>query len=39
MKTFGLSEGVIITYDQEENIDMNGNSIRVIPLWKVFLSQ
>lgn len=39
MKTFGLGEGVIITYDQEENIDIDGASIRVIPLWKVILSQ
>lgn len=37
MKTFNLKDGTIITYNQEEAIDTDGVSIRVIPLWKVFL--
>lgn len=33
MKTFSISEGIIITYDQEEKID---DDIQVIPFWKYF---
>jgi hypothetical protein len=36
--SFDLKEWMIITYNQEETIMINDMTIRVIPLWKVFLS-
>ncbi len=39
MGSFDLQEWVIITYDQEETIIINDVTIRIIPLWKVFLAE
>ncbi|NYZ77460.1 ATP-binding protein [Candidatus Micrarchaeota archaeon] len=37
MKEFGLQEGFIITYGQEESFSAGGKNIFVIPLWKWLL--
>jgi len=34
MKEFKLKEGTILTYEQEENLIIEGKKIRIIPLWK-----
>ncbi|MEA3558319.1 MAG: ATP-binding protein, partial [Candidatus Thermoplasmatota archaeon] len=35
---FDLDEGVIVTYDQEEEIEVDGKNINVVPAWKWLLS-
>lgn len=37
MKTFGLDEGHILTYDQEDFLEKDGKKIRLIPVWKWLL--
>ncbi|NMB79582.1 MAG: ATP-binding protein [Methanomicrobiales archaeon] len=38
MKTHGLSSGSILTYNQEERIETEGMSVRVVPAWKWLIS-
>jgi len=38
MKRFNLKEGIILTYDQEEEIIVEKRKIKVIPAWKWLLS-
>ena len=38
MNKFKLKEGLILTYDQEENIQIKDKKIKVIPVWKWLLS-
>lgn len=33
MKEFGLSEGWIITYNEQRTIDIEEGTVRVIPAW------
>lgn len=35
---FGLSTGIILTFDQSEDIKENGIKIKIIPAWQYFLS-
>jgi predicted AAA+ superfamily ATPase len=37
MKEFNLKDGLIITYDQEEILEIDGKKISVIPAWKWIL--
>jgi len=37
-KAFGLQEGTILTFDQEDQFESDGIQIKVIPVWKYFLS-
>ena len=30
----GLDEGIIITYDQEDKLEIEGKTISVVPAWK-----
>jgi len=34
MKAYGLKEGLLLTYDEEDTLRINNNTIRVIPVWK-----
>jgi predicted AAA+ superfamily ATPase len=34
MKKFKLKEGLILTYNQEDQFDIDNLVIRAIPLWK-----
>lgn len=38
MKKFKVDEGIILTYDKEEEIVFDANKIRVIPFYKYFLN-
>jgi len=38
MKVCGLEKGIIITYDQEREIEKEGKKIQVVPAWKWALS-
>ncbi len=38
MEKFNLKEGLILTFDQEENIQIKDKKIKVIPVWKWLLS-
>lgn len=37
MDYFNLSKGVIITMDQEEELEKEGKSIRVIPAYQLMI--
>lgn len=37
MEFFGLGEGLIITRDQEEQFEVGGKKVRVVPAWKWLL--
>lgn len=37
MRFFGLSNGLILTHDQENDIQKDGCSIKVLPVWKWLL--
>ena len=37
MNKFKLKNGLILTYDQEDEFDVNGKSIKVTPVWKWLL--
>lgn len=39
MEEFKLKKGIILTYDQEEEIKIENKKIRVIPAWKWMLSK
>jgi predicted AAA+ superfamily ATPase len=39
MSSFGLSEGLILTFDQDFEIQKEGKSTPVIPVWKWLLSK
>jgi len=39
MKEFKLKEGTILTYEQEENLIIEGKKIRIIPIWKWLLER
>jgi predicted AAA+ superfamily ATPase len=34
MSKHGLTEGIILTYNQEETIVQDDSSIRVLPVWR-----
>ena len=34
---FKLKEGLIITFDQEDKIEIEGKTIRLLPVWKWLL--
>lgn len=34
MTEFGLSEGYILTLEEEETIQGNGNTIHILPVWR-----
>ena len=36
MIKFDLPEGLILTYDQEDEIDMSGKNIKIKPAWRWF---
>ncbi len=38
MKKFKLKEGLILTYNQTDEFDVKGETIKVIPVWKWLLS-
>ncbi|MBI3623576.1 ATP-binding protein [Candidatus Pacearchaeota archaeon] len=38
LKKFGLQEGLILTYDQEDKFELGGKIIKVIPVWKWILT-
>ena len=38
MNTFGLSAGLVLTFDQDFEIQKDGKSIPVLPVWKWLLS-
>ena len=38
LQLYNLKRGIIITYDDEENIKQNGFEINVIPIWKWLLN-
>jgi len=37
MLDMNLSEGIIVTFDQEKTIELKGGSVRAIPVWKYLL--
>jgi len=37
MKDLNLTEGIIVTFDQEEHIELKGGMVRAIPVWKYLL--
>jgi len=37
MEKFKLTEGLILTFEQEEEIKVGGKKIKVLPIWKWFL--
>jgi hypothetical protein len=37
LNKFKLKEGLIITFDQEEEFEQEGKRIKVIPIWKWLL--
>jgi hypothetical protein len=37
MKDLKLTEGVIVTFDQEESMELKGGVVRAIPVWKYLL--
>ncbi|MBI2045562.1 ATP-binding protein [Candidatus Pacearchaeota archaeon] len=39
LNKFKLKEGLIITFDQEEKIEIEGKTIKIIPAWKWLLSK
>jgi predicted AAA+ superfamily ATPase len=39
LKKFKLKEGYIITFDQEEEFEQEGNKIRIIPIWRWLLDK
>jgi len=39
MQELGLSQGTIVTLDEEEEIEVHEGTISCIPFWKLFLSQ
>jgi len=39
MATFDLAYGTILTYDREEELELEGNMIRIIPVWKWMLNE
>lgn len=39
MLDLNLSEGIIVTFDQEERIELKGGAVRAIPVWKYLLGQ
>lgn len=36
MKKYKLKEGLILTYDEEEDITLGSLKIKVVPVWKWF---
>ncbi len=34
MEKFGLNEGLILTYDQEDHFDVKGKKVTIKPVWK-----
>lgn len=34
----GLDGGIIVTMDEEDEIEKNGKIIRIVPAWKYFLN-
>jgi len=38
MKEFNLKEGLILTYDQEDKLELGGKKINIIPVWKWLLN-
>ena len=39
LNKFKLKEGIIITFDQEEDFELEGKTIKVIPVWKWLLEK
>lgn len=37
METFGLEKGMILTHDQEEEREISGKKISIVPVWKWLL--
>jgi predicted AAA+ superfamily ATPase len=36
LEKFGLSEGLILTYDQQDTLEISGKTIAVVPAWRWF---
>ena len=39
LKKFNLKEGIILTYNQEDNFEIDGKNIKLIPVWKWLLEE
>jgi len=39
MKTFKLQQGLLLTYDQEKRMEIEGTIIQVLPVWKWLLME
>jgi len=39
MQACRLSEGILLTYDQENETTINGRKIRILPVWKWMLEK
>lgn len=39
MKYFETDEGIIITFDQEDEIKTGFGTVRVVPVWKFLLHE
>ena len=39
LNKFKLKEGLIITFDQEEKIEVEGKIIKIVPVWKWLLEE
>jgi uncharacterized protein len=39
MDKFNLKEGIILTYNQEDNFNLEGKKINVIPVWKWIINR
>ena len=37
MREFKLKEGIILTYEQEEEIKIDNKLIKILPVWKWLL--
>jgi len=39
METYGLKEGLLLTYDEEDIIKVDNRTLSILPVWKLILGQ
>ena len=38
MEKFKLKEGLILTYDQEDELEIKNKKVKILPVWKWLLA-